>query len=176
MFTRALVLTTLVLVFSGCAFFNKPQNHIVILEYADFGPQAMAYPLLGKDKTLAASTLDDKPIFVVVYSNIPLKQVKKKYPSKPNNFVEYRYLERDVALDYLKDNINKRFWGSLTQKLSRTRSTIVNALSLTKAVPQALPQEKTINENNQTETDIENNAEITPTEKVRPTPTTAEVL
>lgn len=114
----------------ACA--SPPSDRTLVLRYSDFGPQAMAYHLLGPNRL---PWDPDTPIFVghnavriVIYRDINLKTVKSLYPSdKPGN-IDYRYVSYQDALRYLDAKIHHNLLIRITQKLKNTRDQIILAL------------------------------------------------
>lgn len=67
-------------------------------------------------------------IKVVVYRNISLDEVKKKYPVVPEQLKDYRYAEYSKAVSYLDRLIEENVIESLTVTLKGTREKIVQQL------------------------------------------------
>lgn len=112
---------------SACA--SQVEKRSIVLEYADFGPQAMAYNTLGPKKLPWRSEqplmIGQGKIWVVVYRDMSLESVRKHYPADTKNQVDYRYLPYDEALSYLDKRIAQNLIRNLTGRLKNTRRTIV---------------------------------------------------
>jgi hypothetical protein len=113
-------------------------GHSVVLSYQDFGPQAMAYELLGPEWWSWEpggnyETSDEFDVRVVVYRGRSLAEVEARYPIvKPIS--DYRYVKRTAALRYLDDNLLELGDGGdvydvgSRQRLTATRAAIVRGL------------------------------------------------
>lgn len=121
-----------VLIASGC---QKASTHTLILDYEDFGPQAMAWETIGMEWWQWDSHGDDDPdtrypIHVAVYRDITLDEVKILFPVDRGREQDFRYLHYDEAVKYLEKKINEleameEEWAvSLRQKLMKTRQGI----------------------------------------------------
>ena len=116
---NALLLASLL----ACA--SPPTDRTLVLQYNDFGPQAMAYHLIGPNRL---PWDPDTPIFVghdavrvVIYRGIDLETVKSLYPpDRPRN-IDYRYVSYQDALRYLDAKIHRNLLIRITQKLENTR-------------------------------------------------------
>lgn len=111
-----------------CACTSHVQKNTMVLEYADFGPQVMAYPALGP-KNLSWQPevpllLGQGKVCVVVYRDIALGEVKQHYPADKHNHLDYRYLQYSDALHYLDSRIAQNILRSITERLLVTRDTI----------------------------------------------------
>ena len=81
-----------------------------VFDYADFGPQVLAYETIGYQWYQWNSTGGDDPndidtIKVVVYWDEQLAAIKDKYPVEPRNKKDYRYLSYESAMKYLNSTI-----------------------------------------------------------------------
>src|SRR5216117_3865871 len=70
---------------SNVAKVQKPKTNIIVLSYDDFGPQVMSYEQIGKEwyqwNSQGPDDLNSRDdIKVVVYRNVSLDEVKRKYP------------------------------------------------------------------------------------------------
>ena len=86
---------------------RPPKSNTVVLKYSDFGPQVVVHEVLGMEWYQWNSQGPDDPnesddIKVVVYRNIPLDEVKRKFPVIKEK-QDYRYLEYGNALKLLND-------------------------------------------------------------------------
>ena len=81
-------------------------SKIRVLDYNDFGPQAVANEIIGMEWWQWEKHGDPRPgkynIKIVVYQGIELTLVKNKFPVNKNKFKDYRYVEFDAALDYFQ--------------------------------------------------------------------------
>lgn len=91
---------------TGCALshYSTPKRHTLVLSYQDFGPQAAAYELIGFEWYQWNSHGSDKPaehddVKVVVYRDIPLADVKRRYPVLQGR-QDYRYVTYEAAIAY----------------------------------------------------------------------------
>jgi hypothetical protein len=118
----------------------------VVLDYEDFGPQAMAYELIGYEwnqwKNEGHELPDDVEVKVVVYRGIRLGKVKGAYPVVRGRS-DYRYVKYDHALRFLDTQIGKleatkkeeseanliKMWDDLITTLKSTRAAIVRGLA-----------------------------------------------
>jgi hypothetical protein len=115
---------------AGCS--NIFRNTI-ILEYQDFGPQAVAYETIGMewwqwDSHGASDPYYQYDIKVVVYRNVPLSNVQNVYPVIRESEQDYRYLPYTKAIAYLDNQIQEDLFPELTARLTKTRSLIVEKL------------------------------------------------
>lgn len=81
----------------------------VVFKYTDFGPQAMAYELIGFnwyqwDCSGCGDVREQHDIRVVVYRNINLSKVKELYPIIIGK-VDYRYVEYNESINFLNNKI-----------------------------------------------------------------------
>ena len=112
---------------SNVAEFQKPKTNTIVLSYDDFGPQAMSYEQIGKEWYQWNSQGPDDPnarddIKVVVYRNVSLDEVKRKYPVIEGQ-QDYRYLEYQAALHFLKKYEGDPFWNEYKETKDRARQT-----------------------------------------------------
>lgn len=126
---RAIILILLTLISVSCTFSPTPKNaNTLILKYEDFGPQVIAQEVLGMEWWQWNDHGDSRPkkynILVVVYKNIDLDSVSKLYPVNMESEHDYRYLEHDIAMQYLKDRIREDIEPSVTSRLKSTLSVI----------------------------------------------------
>ena len=127
---------------------NK-QEHIlikqtVVLKYADFGPQAMAYELIGYNRYQWDCSGCGDPrkrhdIKIVVYRNINLSKVKEVYPIIVGE-TDYRYIEYNEGVNFLNHKIvelthslkndkeNSDLYLSIKNTLEKTRNKIIREL------------------------------------------------
>jgi len=93
----------------GCQTTSK---HALVLDYDDFGPQAMAWETIGMEWWQWDSHGNDNPdkqypIHVVVYRDIKLEEVKSLYPVDKEKEQDYRYIEFNEAIQYLQKHIRE---------------------------------------------------------------------
>ena len=125
---KSIVFIICTMILSGCISFKK--EHILVLDYRDFGPQAMATPLLGKEWWQWQSHGDSTPTFydikVVVYDQTPLKDVKEKFAVEPEKEKDYRYIKYKDAMEYLDKNIESNILITITPQLQKTRERLTS--------------------------------------------------
>lgn len=102
------------------------------MDYADFGPQAMAYNTLGRKRLpwdpATPIIIGHSRIQVVVYRDIPLQTVRESYIPDPTSNTDYRYLQYGEALNYLDAKIEQNLLRKITDRLKQARATIVERL------------------------------------------------
>jgi len=108
--TKACAILTgiLGLMLCGCSDSNV-EAYTAVFEYDDFGPQVMAYELIGMQWYQWDNHGYEEPdykynIKVVVYYQISLDDVKRAYPTVKGE-VDYRYVTKERALSHLKSKI-----------------------------------------------------------------------
>lgn len=115
---------------AACA--TPVSKKVVILEYADFGPQAMAYSTLGRKRLSWDPTIPiiigHAQIQVVVYRGVPLQVVRQNYPSLREQNIDVRYLQYGEALNYLDARIEQNLLARITERLKDARSKIIEQL------------------------------------------------
>ena len=84
----------------------------IALSYSEFGPQVLAHELVGYEWYQWDSHGCSDPhrkynVRVIVYKNIPLKEVQKLYPVKKDKKQDYRYVEYYEALKYFDRHIKE---------------------------------------------------------------------
>jgi hypothetical protein len=108
------------------------ESATALFAYEDFGPPSMSNEIIGMDWWQWQEHGDSRPktydIKVVVYRNIGLDAVKKKYPVVPEQLKDYRYAEYSKAVSYLDRLIEENVIESLTVTLKGTREKIVQQL------------------------------------------------
>lgn len=126
---RICAFLTLFLIVACSTHSNKNE---MILDYKDFGPQVIASEIIGVDWWQSQSHGGSRPIEynvkVVVYRNAELNEIKEKYPTVPEEERDYRYLEYDLALNYLEEKINEDVLEGVTVTLKKTRQKIISQL------------------------------------------------
>ena len=108
MILLATVLT--VFVIGGC---SSPQEKapVLLFEYHDFGPQVIAHELIGFEWYQWHDHGFEEPdycynIRIVVYHEGDLERVKAQYPIVEGR-VDYRYVEHEVAIEFLKSRMSQ---------------------------------------------------------------------
>lgn len=134
MTTRLLTIALLLLI-TACSNIPLSQKTLV-LNYQDFGPQAMAYETLGWQwwqwQSPAEQMSLEANIKVVVYRDISLKKVEANYPVIAEKNQDYRYINYTAAMDYLNTHIQDMQQNaaggtldSLTEQLIQTKETLI---------------------------------------------------
>jgi len=105
-------------------------GRVLILNYPEFGPQAMAYETIGYRWWQWQSTGSDDPktsfdIRVVVYKDMTKESVSKRYPVSESKRQDYRYLEYKEAISYLDTNIEEDIVPEVTSLLQKTRQKLI---------------------------------------------------
>ncbi len=96
---------------ASCAITGKSDDaNFIILNYQDFGPQAMAEELLGPENWQWDSGHYSQPqkfdIKVVVYRNMNLDAVKLAFPIDKNQKKDFRYVEYKIAIQWFDRQID----------------------------------------------------------------------
>jgi hypothetical protein len=65
-------------------------------------------------------------IKVVVYRDVPLDEVKQKYPVIKEELKDFRYVPYDEAIQYLDDMIQQNFMPDITIRLEQTKRILTN--------------------------------------------------
>lgn len=111
---------------SSCA--SRISRTTVVFDYADFGPQAMAYKVIGPKNhqwdPQVPIPFGAEGVRVVVYRNIDLEIVKQHFPVDPQRHQDYRYLTYGEAMDYLDARIRQNLLKRITLRLEETRDAI----------------------------------------------------
>lgn len=125
---RYIAIAILLLV-SACACTSSIHRRLMVLDYADFGPQVIAREIIGMEWWQWQRSGDpdpwEYPIKVVVYKDLPEEKVKRAFPVDPEKQLDYRYVEYDSALEYLNEKIEDDVVEAVTDKLKDTRNAIV---------------------------------------------------
>lgn len=113
------------------------------MSYQDFGPPALAEPLLGNDFWQWQNHGDSRPkdysIGVVVYRDLDLSRIKTLFPVIPEKRQDYRYVAYDNAVAFLEDAIRKienhreDIPPSMIGTLKQTHATITASLGIDRA-------------------------------------------
>lgn len=111
----------------GCA--THAEKSTLVFDYADFGPQAMAYKVIGPKKLSwqpqAPLILGQGRIFVVVYRDMSQEEVEALFLPDEKNFLDYRFIHYDDAIRYLDSRIAQNLLANVTEQLQQTRQSIV---------------------------------------------------
>jgi len=88
----------------------KTCQSAVIFDYADFGPQAMAYELIGNEwwqwlPQGSGDTSEVYPINVVVHTSPDGQDAKAKFPVSEAAKKDYRYVSYADSLVFLNKNV-----------------------------------------------------------------------
>ena len=120
------VCVLLILVSSGCA--SRLSKSTIVLEYSDFGPQAMAYRVIGRKSMPWAPDTPIAPgedkINVVVYRGIAKSRVEGAFLPDRDDHIDYRYVSYSDALSYLDAQIAQNILRKVTVKLENTKNLI----------------------------------------------------
>jgi hypothetical protein len=103
---------------------KKPST--LSLDYAAFGPQPMAYEIIGKERWqwLKGTSVSPDQAFdikVIVYRNTPVAELQERFPVIEEKLMDPRYLQYDVAMEYLDRHIAFAASPELTARLRDTR-------------------------------------------------------
>ncbi len=128
--SKRLVQVCLLLFLSAC---NDQSKNSIVLNYQDFGPQAMAWRNIGMEWWQWQAHGDSDPktkynIKVVIYRNITLQKVKSLYPINQDKKQDYRFIEYTETLNYLNRNIQENVISDVTERLKLTKRTILKSL------------------------------------------------
>jgi hypothetical protein len=103
----------------------------MVLKYSDFGPQGMSWEIIGfywwqwvGCPCSEPGDMTEYDVKVVVYRDIPLRQVKKTYPVLKEKGQDFRYLPYTKAMNYLDKQIQENIMADVTQTLQQTKSLI----------------------------------------------------
>lgn len=119
---KNLITLMLALILVSCT--NQKRVNEVVLEYQDFGPQVIAYEIIGMEWWQWNEHGDSRPtqydIRVVVYMNTSLEEIERRYPIIENEKQDFRYLEYQEAIEYLNNKIEENAVPSVTERLKTT--------------------------------------------------------
>ena len=114
----------------GCA--TRLQKSTIVLEYDDFGPQAMAYKLIGKKRMPWAPDtpvmIGEGHIYVVVYKGVPVEDLEIRYSADADANIDYRLVPYEQAITYLDTQIAQNILRKVTLKLEGTRTKVQSKL------------------------------------------------
>ena len=118
---------------------SNSDKQILILSYDDFGPQSMAWETIGMQWWQWDNHGDSNPntkygIKIAIYRDIPLQEVKERFPVVKESKKDYRYIEYKTALKFLEKNIfeykeiDEQWAKDIVKRLSKTRHKVVQEL------------------------------------------------
>lgn len=101
----------LIIAFISC-YYSTAWAESAVFDYDDFGPQILAYEMIGFQWYQWNSSGGSEPkktdtIKVVVYWDESIEEIQKKYPVNEGKKKDYRYLSFDKAMEYLDSSISK---------------------------------------------------------------------
>lgn len=125
MVEKLIVLTLLVLL-NGCtASSERYRLDYVVFEYEDFGPQAMAYELIGMQvwqwQDFESDPDEEFDIRVVVFEG-DRDLFQKKFKTIPAQQLDYRLVRYPDAVQYLNHQIEENIMPAVTERLRRTKT------------------------------------------------------
>lgn len=127
--TKILSIVFSLILLSGCSSKEK-DNEILLLPFNAFGPAAMSEPLLGQGwwqwQTHGDSRPSEYDIKVIVYKDVPLEKVKKRYPVSEAKKNDYRYLTYTKAVNYLDKHIKENIIPKTTERLKKTKTLVTS--------------------------------------------------
>lgn len=97
-------------------------NKAVVLDYYDFGPQAMSYETIGYswyEWNKHGDENKDDNVKIVVYEG-SLESVKEQYKDDKFSAIDYRFITKKEACDYLGKNIAELSKEKDLEMLQRT--------------------------------------------------------
>ncbi len=97
--------------FIGGTVLSENSKNIFVTSYSSFGPPQLSNQLLGENHWQWDDPDNHKPISfdikIVVYRNIPLKDVKMSFPVDPSKKQDYRYVSYSEASTYFDLELEK---------------------------------------------------------------------
>lgn len=111
-------------------YMQEAESNTLSLNYASFGPQAMAYEIIGHQWWQWQSSGGDTPaedydIKVIVYRDATVKELTERFPLIEEKRMDPRYLKYDDAIDYLDKHIAENLLPELSERLRATRSKLI---------------------------------------------------
>ena len=108
-----------------CVGAEDDNSRVAVFEYADFGPQAASWQVLGFEWWQWMPHGDSNPatrydVKVVVYKDVDLAAVQDLYPLDTGSNRDFRYVAYQKAVDYLERAIAEDVVPSVTFRLRRT--------------------------------------------------------
>jgi hypothetical protein len=106
---------------------QQPRANTLSLNYAAFGPQAIAYEIIGNrwwqwQETAGETPPEDFDIKVIVYRGASSQELLEKFPVIEEKRIDSRYLKYEDAVAYLDRHIAKNESAALTATLEQTRA------------------------------------------------------
>lgn len=106
------------------------KSNTLSLNYRAFGPQAMAYEIIGNEWWQWQKSGGDDPtksfdIKVIVYRDASVAELTERFPLIPEKFIDSRYLKYEDAIVYLDKHIAENATPELTRRLAGTRAKLV---------------------------------------------------
>lgn len=128
---KLLLLSCIAFVLLSCA--SQSNTNTLVLDYDDFGPQVIAHEIIGMQWWQWQNHGESRPTFydikVVVYNNLSLESVKMLYPVNEARREDYRYVSYKTAINYLDAKISDNVMPVVSERLTTTKSRIVNQLA-----------------------------------------------
>ncbi len=120
------ILLMLCIAISSCATGTiNSKHHYSLFEYEDFGPQAMAYELIGMQvlqwQDFVSGPGEEFDIRVVVFEG-DRDLFQKKFKTIPAQQLDYRLVSYPDAVQYLNHQIEKNIMPVVTERLERTKA------------------------------------------------------
>lgn len=114
---------------------TSSQAKLMLLDYEDFGPQAMAYKLIGYawyqwENHGSSQPSQTYPVKVIIYKDMTLNEVKSQYPVIVGE-QDYRYLPYRKAIRYLNESETDPLVQkipTLIEKIKNTKKKIAEQL------------------------------------------------
>lgn len=108
---------------------RQAPSKTVSLNYAAFGPQALAYEIIGNQWWQWQNSAGDTPkehfdIKVIVYRGATPEELLERFPVIEEKRMDARYLKYEDAIRYLDAHITEDALPSLTATLRQTRAKI----------------------------------------------------
>lgn len=123
---------------------NISNNNYIVLDYKNFGPQAIAGELIGPHYWQWDSGHYDRPqkfdIKVVVYRDMKLDSVKAMFPVNKDEKKDFRYVRYQVAMkwhDKQIESFNEEIASSIGDKnvpFYTVRNLYINSLKIERAL------------------------------------------
>ncbi len=131
--TAITVLGTCLLLAACAATPEHAAKDTLLLDYEDFGPQAMAHELLGMqwwqwENSGSPNPNDRYAIKVVAYKDLTRAEVERRFPVVLDKLQDYRYVPYEEAMRYLDRHIADDVIADVTARLTRTREALLATL------------------------------------------------
>ena len=100
----------------------------LVFSYGDFGPQALAHPLLGQDcypfGECCCMELGDRfDVRVVVVQGLSISEARAKYPTGPSSG-DFRIVTREAALAFLSESLRELEASSPDDRIPTLETTL----------------------------------------------------